>query len=83
MPHNLTFGQRLRVARRAAGLSIEEAASLLKRSSRQWKYWEADERLPPADREVLTQEKLLATMQKAEQIQKSTEQFHGKTTRTN
>ena len=67
----LTFGQRLRIARRSSGLSINEAASLLKRSPRLWKHWEADERIPPAEAEVLTQERLLSTMARAEQIQKS------------
>lgn len=69
----LTFGQRLRMARRAAGLSIEDAAYIFKRSPRQWKYWEADERTPPAEADVLTQERLLAAMDKAQTVFKSSD----------
>lgn len=68
----LTFGQRLRMARRAAGLSIEDAAYIFHRSARQWKYWEADERTPPAESEVITQEKLMAGIAKAGAIFKKT-----------
>lgn len=68
MPANLTFGQRLRFARRAAGLSIEEAASLFNRSSRLWKFWEADQRIPPVQEDVITQEKLFETLGRAERI---------------
>lgn len=66
MPNNPTFGQRLRMARRAAGLTIEDAAYIFKRSARQWKYWEADERIPPTESEVLTQERLLDGMAKVQ-----------------
>lgn len=68
VPDKLTFGQRLRIARRAAGLSIEDAAYIFQRSPRQWKYWESDERTPPAESEVITQEKLMAGIAKAAAI---------------
>ncbi len=71
MTHQPTFGQQLRMARRKAGLSIEDAASLMHRTPRLWKYWEADQRTPPKEKELLeqlTQEKLFKTLTRVQEI---------------
>lgn len=62
------FGQQLREARLAAGLSIDDAASLLRISSRMWKYLEKGERVPPTEAEAITQDRLLRTMAKVQLI---------------
>lgn len=54
-----TCGGELRKARLAAGLTIEQAAKVEGVSKRLWEYWEKNEKLPPAERDVLTRERLL------------------------
>lgn len=71
MTESQSFGKRLRIARRAAGLSITEAASLLNRTPRLWKYWEADERTPPSEAKQITQEKLFKTLARVQEINKT------------
>ena len=55
-----TYGGELRKARLAAGLTIEQAAKAEGVSKRLWEYWEKNEKLPPAERDVLTRERLLS-----------------------
>lgn len=58
--HAGTYGGELRKARLAAGHTIEQAAKIEGVSKRLWEYWEKNEKLPPAERDVLTRERLLA-----------------------
>lgn len=60
----------LRAAREKAGLSIAAAAARetargRKVSPRTWAYWEDGERLPPAERDAITRERLLASLTEA------------------
>lgn len=61
----MTFAQQLRQARATAGLSIAQAAAQAKVSPRTWAYWERGERLPPAERDAITRERLLAQLSRA------------------
>lgn len=56
----MSYGTQLKKARIAAGLTIEAAAKDQGVSKRLWEYWEKNEKLPPAERDVLTRERLLA-----------------------
>lgn len=59
-----TYGAALRKARITAGHTIAEAAKAEGISKRLWEYWEANEKLPPAERDALTRERLLARWHK-------------------
>lgn len=56
----MSTGAQLKKYRIAAGLTIEQAANAEGVSKRLWEYWEKNEKLPPAERDVLTRERLLA-----------------------
>jgi transcriptional regulator with XRE-family HTH domain len=56
----VSFGAQLKKLRIAAGLTVEAAAKAEGVSKRLWEYWEAGEKLPPAERDALTQERILA-----------------------
>lgn len=59
----MSYGTQLKKARIAAGLTIEAAAKAKGVSKRLWEYWEANEKLPPAERDAITRERLLAWAQ--------------------
>ncbi len=65
MPRPNNFPGALRAAREKAGLSIAQAAAQAKVSPRTWAYWEDGERLPPAERDAITRERLLARLTEA------------------
>lgn len=54
-----SYGDQLRDARKAAGLTQKEAAEMFGVSKTTWITWESGESTPPADNEVVTQEALL------------------------
>lgn len=56
----MSFGAQLKKLRVAAGLTVEAAAKAEGVSKRLWEYWEAGEKLPPAERAAITRERLLA-----------------------
>lgn len=56
----MSYGQQLKKMRLAAGKTVAEAAAEEGVSKRLWEYWEADENLPPRERDALTRERLLA-----------------------
>jgi transcriptional regulator with XRE-family HTH domain len=56
----MSTGAQLKKYRLAAGLTVEQAAREEGVSKRLWEYWEADEKLPPHERDALTRERLLA-----------------------
>lgn len=58
----MSFASHLRKAREKAGLSIADAAKRAGISPRTWAYWEVGERLPPAERDAITRERLLARL---------------------
>lgn len=53
------FAKKLIELRTLAGLSIADAAKAAGVSSRTWSYWEAGERLPPSEKEAVTQERVI------------------------
>lgn len=59
----MTFGNQLKKLRLAAGKTVAQAAAEEGVSKRLWEYWEADEKLPPAERDALTCERLLGRWQ--------------------
>ncbi len=59
----MSYGGQLKKARIAAGLTIEAAAKAKGVSKRLWEYWEADQKLPPRERDALTRERLLTWAQ--------------------
>lgn len=59
----MSYGSQLKKARIAAGLTIEAAAKAKGVSKRLWEYWEADQKLPPRERDALTRERLLTWAQ--------------------
>lgn len=59
----MSYGTKLKKARIAAGLTIEAAAKAKGVSKRLWEYWEADQKLPPRERDALTRERLLVWAQ--------------------
>jgi transcriptional regulator with XRE-family HTH domain len=58
----MSFGERLRTAREKAGLTQAQAAALWKVSKRTVEHWEKNTRLPPAERDAITRERLLARL---------------------
>lgn len=60
----MKFADQLKKAREKAGLSIADAAKGRGVSPRTWAYWEAGFRLPPAERDAITRERLLASLTK-------------------
>ena len=56
----MSYGDQLRAARVRADFTQTQAAKAEGVSLRLWKYWEKGEQLPPAERDVLTRERLLA-----------------------
>ena len=58
----MSFASQLTKARKKAGLSIADAAKQAGVSPRTWAYWEDGERLPPAERDAITRERLLASL---------------------
>jgi transcriptional regulator with XRE-family HTH domain len=62
----MSFSTDLRKAREKAGLSIADAAKQAGVSPRTWAYWEDGERLPPAEKDAISRERLLANLAKNE-----------------
>jgi transcriptional regulator with XRE-family HTH domain len=60
----MSFADQLKKAREKAGLSIADAAKGRGVSPRTWAYWEAGLRLPPAERDAITRERLLSSLTK-------------------
>jgi transcriptional regulator with XRE-family HTH domain len=58
----MSYGERLRTAREKAGLTQAQAAALWKVSKRTVEHWEKNTRLPPAERDAITRERLLASL---------------------
>lgn len=58
----MSFPSQLTKARKKAGLSIAQAAQQAGVSPRTWAYWEDGERLPPAERDAITRERLIARL---------------------
>lgn len=56
----MSYGQQLKKLRLAAGKTVAEAAAEEGVSKRLWEYWEAGQKLPPAERDAITRERLLA-----------------------
>jgi transcriptional regulator with XRE-family HTH domain len=56
----MTVGEQLRAARERAGLTQAQAAKVEGVSKRLWEYWEKNQKLPPAERDAITRERLLA-----------------------
>ena len=56
----MSTGAQLKKLRLAAGLSVEAAAQARGVSKRLWEYWEKNQKLPPAERDAITRERLLA-----------------------
>lgn len=56
-------GAQLKKFRLTAGLTVAQAAQARGVSKRLWEYWEKNEKLPPADRDAITRERLLAWAQ--------------------
>ncbi len=59
----MSTGAQLKKLRLAAGLTVEAAAQARGVSKRLWEYWEKNEKLPPAERDAITRERLLAWAQ--------------------
>ena len=58
----MSFSAQLRKAREKAGLSIADAAKQAGVSPRTWAYWEKGQRLPPAEADAITRERLIARL---------------------
>lgn len=58
----MNFGARLRKARERAGLTQAAFAARWNVAKRTVEHWEKDERLPPAERDAITRERLLASL---------------------
>lgn len=56
----MNYGAQLKKLRIAAGKTVAQAAADEGVSKRLWEYWEANEKLPPAERDAITRERLLA-----------------------
>lgn len=56
----MAFGEQLKKLRQAAGQTVDQAAKAEGVSPRLWAYWEANQKLPPAERDAITRERLLA-----------------------
>ncbi len=59
----MSYGEKLRKARKAAGLTQAQAADVLNISKRQLEKIESGEVLPPTVRQAITRERLLATLE--------------------
>lgn len=59
----MNWGAKLRKAREAAGMTQAQAAAAEGVSKRLWEYWEKNEKTPPAERDAITRERLLARWQ--------------------
>lgn len=59
------FGVQLRKAREQAGLTQAAAAKACGVAKRTWEHWEQSQRLPPAERDAITRERLLACLAKS------------------
>lgn len=59
----MSYGEKLRRARKAAGLTQAQAADVLKISKRHLEKIEAGEVIPPSDGQAITRERLLATLE--------------------
>lgn len=58
----MSFATQLRKAREEAGLTVELAAKAAGVSPRTWAHWEKGQRLPPAERDAITRERLIARL---------------------
>jgi transcriptional regulator with XRE-family HTH domain len=58
----MSWPTKLRAAREKAGLTVELAAKAAGVSPRTWAHWEAGNRLPPAERDAITRERLIARL---------------------
>jgi transcriptional regulator with XRE-family HTH domain len=58
----MSFANQLRKAREKAGLTVEQAAKSAGVSPRTWAHWETGNRLPPAERDAITRERLIARL---------------------
>lgn len=58
----MKFGDQLRKTREKAGLTQAQAAKKWGVSKRTVEHWEKDQRLPPAERDAITRERLLASL---------------------
>ena len=58
----MTFGEKLRKARERAGLTQAAFAVRWKVAKRTVEHWEKGQRLPPAERDAITRERLLASL---------------------
>jgi len=56
----MKFGAQLKKLRLAAGQTVDQAAKAEGVSPRLWAYWEANQKLPPAERDAITRERLLS-----------------------
>lgn len=61
----MKFSAQLRNARKKAGLTIAEASAFVGTSPRTWAYWEAGEKTPPTQTEVITRERVLRMIREA------------------
>ena len=61
----MSWPTKLRAARDKAGLTVEQAAKAAGVSPRTWAHWEKGSRLPPAERDAITRERLLAALTEA------------------
>ena len=60
----MSYGDRPRTTREKAGLTQAQAAALWKVSKRTVEHWEKNRRLPPAERDAITRERLLSSLTK-------------------
>lgn len=58
----MKFCERLRKAREKAGLTQAQAATRWGVSKRTVEHWEKGQRLPPAERNAITRERLIASL---------------------
>jgi len=58
----MSYATQLRKAREKAGLTVEQAAKAAGVSPRTWAHWEAGNRLPTAERDAITRERLIARL---------------------
>jgi transcriptional regulator with XRE-family HTH domain len=56
----MSYGDQLKKLRLAAGQTVDQAAKAEGVSPRLWAYWESNQKLPPAERDAITRERLLA-----------------------
>jgi transcriptional regulator with XRE-family HTH domain len=58
----VSFGDRLRKAREKAGLTQAQAATRWGVSKRTVEHWEKGQRLPPAEKDAITRERIIARL---------------------